>query len=103
MPGKSIVLNSGNYILTASNDSLVVKFNLGNNLEIGINELEPNGTFAQLNGMLYMNASNGVRTISSKDSIQKTINGFTQVDLNRTGFTDSLKIRNCQFDYLPYP
>lgn len=103
MSGKSIVLNSGNYILTASNDSLVVKFNLGNNLQFGTFLLDPNGTFTQLNGIFYLNASNGVRTISSNDSIYKTVNGFTQADLTRTGYTDTLKIRNCQFDYLPYP
>lgn len=103
MQGKSIALNSGNYILTASNDSLVIKFNLGNNLEIGTNQLDPNGTFAQWNGLFYLNASNGIRTIASNDSIQMTVNGFAQADLTRTGFTDTLKIRNCQFDYLPYP
>ena len=103
MSNKSIAFSSGNYILTASNDSLVFKFNLGNSLEIGSNIMNPQGTYGQKNGVYYLNSSNGICTISNNDSVQKSLNGFLQTDLIRTGFTDTIKIRNCQFDYISYP
>ncbi|MCE2711043.1 MAG: hypothetical protein LW688_00715 [Cryomorphaceae bacterium] len=103
MSQKSISLSAGNYILTASNDSLTFKFNLGSSLSIGTFPMNTSGTLALKNGAYYLVSSEGTNSISSLDTVSKIVHGFLQVNISRSGFTDTLKIRNCQFDYIPYP
>lgn len=103
MSQKSISLSAGNYILTTSNDSLTFKFNLGSSLSIGTFPMNTNGTLALKNGSYYLISSEGINSISSLDTVSKIVHGFLQVNISRSGFTDTLKIRNCQFDYIPFP
>lgn len=103
MSQKNISLSAGNYILTASNDSLTFKFNLGNSLSVGTFPMSTSGTLAVKNGIYYLVSSEGTNSISSLDTISNTASGFLQVNYSRTGFADTLKVRNCQFDFIPYP
>jgi hypothetical protein len=81
---------------------LSFQFNIGSNGAIGTFTMNSLGTLGTKNGIYYMNASDGIYSISAFDTISKIMSGFLQVNLSRNGFTDTLKIRNCQFDYIKY-
>jgi hypothetical protein len=102
MTSKSIAFSENTYSLNASNDSLSFQFNIGSNGAIGTFTMNSLGTLGTKNGIYYMNASDGIYSISAFDTISKIMSGFLQVNLSRNGFTDTLKIRNCQFDYIKY-
>ena len=102
MTSKSIAFSGNTYSLNTSNDSLSFQFNIGSNGTIGTFTMNSLGTLGTKNGIYYMNASDGIYSISSFDTISKIMSGFLQVNLSRNGFTDTLKIRNCQFDYIKY-
>jgi len=103
MVSKSIDTSAGNFILLTGNDSLSFQFNLGNTLSIGTFPMNTNGTIGIRNSNYYLNASNGTLSLSAVDTAKHYLSGFLQVNLSRTGFSDTLKIKNCQFDYIPYP
>jgi hypothetical protein len=102
MASKSITFSGNTYSLNASNDSLSFQFNIGTNGAIGTFTLNSLGTFGAENGIYYLNATDGIYSISAHDTLTKTMSGFVQVNLSRNGYTDTLKIRNCQFDYIKY-
>ncbi len=102
MDNKSINFSDNTYSLIASNDSLSFQFNLGSNGNVGTFTLNSLGTFGSKNGIYYLNSSDGTYSISAHDSLTKSMSGFLQVNFSRNGYSDTIKIRNCQFDYIKY-
>ena len=101
MPIKTLVYDTS-WLLTAANDSLTFQFNLGNSGTIGNFDLPTLGSFATKNGIFYMNSSNGVYAISAHNLTTKKMSGFFQANFFRNGFSDTLKVRNGQFEFLSY-
>ena len=102
MSSKSLTYSSGNWSLLMSNDSLSFQFPLGNAGTIGTFPLSSSGSYAAKNGVYYLNSSNGSYSISAHDTTNKKMSGFFQADFSRTGFSDTLNVRNGQFEFLSY-
>lgn len=102
MPTKSLVYQNNTWTLFASNDTLQLQFNMGNNNVVGVYPVLPSGSFAKLFSTFYMNTSNGTCAIYSNDTINHKMSGFFEADFSRTGFNDTIKIRNGQFEFIPY-
>ena len=96
------IVHDTSWLLTAANDSLSFQFNLGNTGTIGNFNLPASGSFATKNGIFYMNSCNGVYAISAHNLVTKKMSGFFQANFYRVGFSDTLKIRNGQFEFLSY-
>lgn len=94
--------SSGNWSLLMSNDSLSFQFPLGNTGTIGTFPLSSAGSYAAKNGVYYLNSSNGSYSISAHDTTNNKMSGFFQADFSRTGFNDTLHVRNGQFEFLSY-
>lgn len=99
---KTLEYDNSTWTLSASNDSLYFQFNLGTNGSIGTYIMNPIGCYATKNGTSYLNTSNGQYSISAHDLDDQKLSGFFQADFSRTGFIDTLRIRNGQFEFLPY-
>lgn len=99
---KSLTYQNGYWTLNVSNDTIAFQFNLGNNPAIGFYPMDPAGCIASKNSIFYLNSSNGSYAISAHNTETKKMSGFFSADFTRTGFTDTLKVRNGQFEFLPY-
>jgi len=102
MSSKSLTYSSGNWSLLISNDSLSFQFALGNTGTVGTFPLSSAGSYAAKNGVYYLNSSNGSYSISAHDTTNNKMSGFFQADFSRTGFSDTLHVRNGQFEFLSY-
>lgn len=101
-PTKSILYQNNIWSLTMSNDTFSLQVNLGSNGAIGAYPLNSSGNIASKNGIYYLNGSNGNYSISAHNTTSHKMSGFFQMDISRTGYTDTLKIRNGQFEFVPY-
>lgn len=102
MPSKTLTFANNTWTLNAHNDTLSVQINLGSNGTVGTYTMNPLGTLGSINNTFYLNASGGTYSINAHNVNTQKMSGFFQVDLSRTGYSDTLKIRNGQFEFLPY-
>lgn len=102
MDTKSLSYTNGYWSLLAYNDSLKIQLNLGNNGAIDVYPISSSGSFGEYFGNLYLNAVNGTCAFYSHDTLTNKMGGFFQIDFIRTGFNDTLKIRNGQFENMFY-
>lgn len=102
MPSKTLTYQNNTWTLSAHNDTLSVQVNLGSNGSVGNYTMNPAGNIASMNNIYYLNASNGMYAINAHNTSTKKMSGFFQFDYSRTGYTDTLRIRNGQFEFLPY-
>jgi hypothetical protein len=64
--------------------------------------MNPIGCYAIKDGTTYLNTSNGMYSISAHNTDDQKMSGFFQADISRTGYLDTIKVRNGQFEFLPY-
>ena len=101
-PTKSILYQNNSWSLSLSNDTLTLQINLGSNGAVGLYPMNSSGNFASNNGIYYPNGSHGNYSISAHNTTTRKMSGFFEMDFSRTGFTDTLKIRNGQFEFVGY-
>lgn len=99
---KTLSYANSTWTLNAHNDSLSFQFNLGSNGSVGTYIMNPVGSYATKNGTTYLNTSNGMYSISAHNTDDQKMSGFFQADFSRTGYLDTMKVRNGQFEFLPY-
>jgi hypothetical protein len=102
MTSKSLTYSNGSWALLISNDTLSIQIALGNSGTIGTFPLIGGGSYATKNTQYYMNCSNGIYAISAHNTTTHKMSGFFQADFSRTGFNDTLHVRNGQFEFLTY-
>lgn len=99
---KTLSYNNSVWTLNCSNDSLNFQFNLGSNGDVGSYAMNPVGSYAMRDGSTYLNTSNGLYSISTHNLSNQKMSGFFQADFSRSGFIDTLHVRNGQFEFMPY-
>lgn len=102
MSSKSLTYSNGSWSLLISNDTLSIQIALGNSGTVGTYPLSSAGSYAAKNGVYYLNSSNGTYSISAHDTTNNKMSGFFQTDFSRYGFSDTLHVRNGQFEFLSY-
>jgi hypothetical protein len=102
MTSKALTYSNGSWALLISNDTLSIQIALGNTGTIGTFPLTGGGSYATKNAQYYMNCSNGIYAISAHNTTSHKMSGFFQADFSRTGFSDTLHVRNGQFEFLTY-
>lgn len=99
---KTLTYSNNNWSLEVLNDSISFQFNLGSDGTIGTYTMDPVGCFAVRNGNYYLNSNAGIYSISMHDQTNHKMSGFFSANFTRTGYNDTLKVRNGQFEYMPY-
>lgn len=99
---KTLLYENNNWTLTVGNDTISFQFNLGSNGAIGTYTMNPIGCLAIKNSTYYTNTTDGIFSISAHNLTSKKMSGFFQANFSRNGFTDTLRVTNGQFEFLPY-
>lgn len=76
--------------------------NLGTNGSVGNFSVLQQGSLCTYKGIDYPLITTGTSAVSANDLQNQLLSGFFQVNFYRSGFTDTVKITNGQFAYVPY-
>lgn len=98
----SINFDGSIYALQLSNDTIDIQINLGTDGSVGSFSIPQSGTICTYNGVSYPNITNATSAISANDQANQLMSGFYQINFYRTGFTDTIKITEGQFDFIGY-
>lgn len=100
--GTTITYDGSDYILNVTNDSVAMTLNLGTDGTVGNFNVLQQGSLCTYHGIDYPLITTGTSAVSANDLQNHLLSGFFQVNFYRSGFTDTVKITNGQFDYVPY-
>ena len=99
---RSIVQNSGNYLLSAIDDSIDLQLDLGSNGDVGNYTLNSIGQQLIYKNIQYDLVRDASHAIASNDKSAKRISGFFKLKFTRTGVPDTIYITDGQYTDLKY-
>ena len=99
---KSLNYDGTNWVLSISNDSLSLNINLGSTGATGSFPISSNLTSATYNGNSYPDLHDAHYVISAHDTGDDLMSGYFYAKFSRPGFTDTLRITDGTFEYMPY-
>jgi hypothetical protein len=100
------LIDSPNWIMNFSNDTLDVTLNFGNGTEPGAYQIEQLNSEATMNGKFYDFLHSGLVVLSNIDTVNNRLSGFFEAKLvgyfSDSLLVDTLKITNGDFESIPY-